>query len=144
MHPLEGMLCAGEMMCVVKPPRDLKEVLTLTLHWGDIFGDTRRKRRLKMLRLEAVGLGLSPIVRQDRAAQGVASQRVLFQGNAVLRSKGNYGCFVFWNLAVLCKTIPSFCPGSLAALLGGHHYSSKERGLLDFFFFFFFLKGCWK
>lgn len=66
-------------------PRGLKEVLTLALPWGDIFGDTRRKRRLKMLRLEAVGLGLSPIVRQDGAAQGVASQRILFQGNAVFK-----------------------------------------------------------
>lgn len=63
-----------------------------------------------------------------------------FREMRFLRSKGNYGCFVFWNLAVLCKTIPSFCPGSLAALLGETITASKNMSSLIFFFF----EGYWK
>lgn len=48
------------------------------------------------------------------------------------------GWFVFWNLAVLCKTIPSFCPGS-SALLGERITASKNVvcWFLDFYYF------CW-
>lgn len=65
----------------------LEGMLTSTLPWGDISGLTRRKT----LRLESVGLGLSPTLRHDGAAQCVASQCILFQGKAILRSRGNYG-----------------------------------------------------
>lgn len=73
----------------VSTPQRLKELLTSTLPWGGILGDTGRKQNLKTPRLETLGLGLSPIMRYNGAAQGVAFQHILFQGNAVVRSKGN-------------------------------------------------------
>lgn len=88
------MLIAGEKTHAVSP-RCLSEMLASTLPWGGVLRDTRRKQSLKMPRLELVGLGFYPSVRHNGAAQGVASWRVLFQGNAFLRSKGNYGWFSF-------------------------------------------------
>lgn len=59
------------------------------LPWGGILGDTGRKQSLKTPRLETLGLGLCPIMRYNGVVQGVAFQHILFQGNAVVRSKGN-------------------------------------------------------
>lgn len=57
-------------------------------------------------------------------------------GELLFEEKTELGWFVFWNLAVLCKTIPSFCPGS-SALLGERITASKNvvGWFLDFYYF---------
>lgn len=88
----------GVSMCThwnVSTPQCLKEMLTSTLPWGGILGDTKRKKSLKTPRLESLDFWLSPIMRRYGAAQGVAFQHILFQGNAVVRSRANDGWLSF-------------------------------------------------
>lgn len=59
-------------------------------------------------------------------SSGCCVPAYFLSGKSSFKEQRGFCVFVFWNLALLCRGIPSLCPGGLPALLGAIVRASKN------------------